>query len=190
MGVILVAVQALKRLPREQVQVATKFGMRPGAGGTTGVCGQPEYVRASCEASLRRLDVDYIDLYYQHRVDTTIPIEDTVRTPVVISSHGLVLRDENRIIPNPVLKAGAADRRAEEAGGGREGQIHRAIGGQPGHHQACSRRASRLRGADGVVSLGSRHRARHRAALQVEYISTLLYFPPKILDCSNLGPRS
>uniref|UniRef100_A0A0A9DFN3 NADP-dependent oxidoreductase domain-containing protein n=1 Tax=Arundo donax TaxID=35708 RepID=A0A0A9DFN3_ARUDO len=69
--------KALKQLPRDQVQVATKFGIRLDAGGMT-VCGRPEYVRACCDASLRRLGVDYIDLYYQHRVDTTIPIEDTV----------------------------------------------------------------------------------------------------------------
>ena len=42
------------------------------------VKGSPEYVRSCCEASLKRLDVDYIDLYYQHRVDTSVPIEDTV----------------------------------------------------------------------------------------------------------------
>jgi len=44
-----------------------------------GIKGSPEYVRSSCEASLKRLDVEYIDLYYQHRVDTTVPIEDTVK---------------------------------------------------------------------------------------------------------------
>lgn len=70
--------KALKQLPREQVQVATKFGIRRGADGVRAVCGRPEYVRACCEASLGRLGVDYIDLYYQHRVDTTIPIEDTI----------------------------------------------------------------------------------------------------------------
>nr|ACJ85394.1 unknown [Medicago truncatula] len=43
-----------------------------------GIKGSPEYVRSSCEASLKRLNVEYIDLYYQHRVDTTVPIEDTV----------------------------------------------------------------------------------------------------------------
>uniref|UniRef100_A0ACD5ZQP9 Uncharacterized protein n=1 Tax=Avena sativa TaxID=4498 RepID=A0ACD5ZQP9_AVESA len=67
--------KALKQLPREQVQVATKFGINLYEGS---VCGRPEYVRASCEASLRRLGVDHIDLYYQHRIDTTIPIEDTI----------------------------------------------------------------------------------------------------------------
>jgi aryl-alcohol dehydrogenase-like predicted oxidoreductase len=71
-------VQALKQLPREQVQVATKFGIRRDGSGVGTVCGKPEYVRACCEASLRRLGIDCIDLYYQHRIDTTIPIEDTV----------------------------------------------------------------------------------------------------------------
>ncbi|XP_037463636.1 probable aldo-keto reductase 1 [Triticum dicoccoides] len=72
--------KALKQLPREQVQVATKFGIQQYAydEGRGAVCGRPEYVRACCEASLRRLGVDYIDLYYQHRVDTTTPIEDTI----------------------------------------------------------------------------------------------------------------
>ena len=77
------AIQALKHLPREQVQLATKFGivsMWP----TTVVKGTPEYVRQCCEANLGRLGVDYIDLYYQHRVDTSVPIEQTVRLPVMI----------------------------------------------------------------------------------------------------------
>ncbi|MFQ6670475.1 hypothetical protein Gotur_035381 [Gossypium turneri] len=71
--------KALKQLPREKVQLATKFGvvkMDPAAGAV--INGTPEYVRASIEASLKRLDVDYIDLYYQHRVDTKTPIEDTM----------------------------------------------------------------------------------------------------------------
>ncbi|CAD6237865.1 unnamed protein product [Miscanthus lutarioriparius] len=70
--------KALKQLPREQVQVATKFGLRRDESGARTVCGRPEYVRACCEASLRRLGIDCIDLYYQHRVDTTVPIEDTI----------------------------------------------------------------------------------------------------------------
>jgi len=70
--------RALGRLPRGQVQVATKFGIGQGAAGGLTVCGEPEYVRACCEASLRRLGVSYIDLYYQHRVDITVPIEDTI----------------------------------------------------------------------------------------------------------------
>src|SRR5947209_3559000 len=64
---------------REQVVLATKFGNVRGEDGSfLGVNGRPEYVRSACEASLRRLGVDVIDLYYQHRVDPQTPIEDTV----------------------------------------------------------------------------------------------------------------
>lgn len=62
---------------REDVQLATKFGVRF-VDGKAEVHGEPEYVRACCEASLKRLDVDYIDLYYVHRIDTSVPIEITV----------------------------------------------------------------------------------------------------------------
>lgn len=68
--------KALKQLPREKVQLATKFGVLMGA--QPAVKGTPEYVRQCCEASLKRLDIDYIDLYYQHRVDTSVPIEETM----------------------------------------------------------------------------------------------------------------
>ncbi|XP_027365868.1 perakine reductase-like [Abrus precatorius] len=70
--------KALKELPREKIQLATKFGFFKSDEIPIGVKGTPEYVRECCEASLKRLDVNYIDLYYQHRVDTTVPIEDTV----------------------------------------------------------------------------------------------------------------
>jgi aryl-alcohol dehydrogenase-like predicted oxidoreductase len=64
---------------REKVTLATKFGNERGEDGSwIGVNGRPEYVRRACDNSLQRLGVDYIDLYYQHRVDTTVPIEDTV----------------------------------------------------------------------------------------------------------------
>jgi aryl-alcohol dehydrogenase-like predicted oxidoreductase len=64
---------------RGEVVLATKFGNVRGEGGEfLGVSGKPEYVRASCEASLRRLNVETIDLYYQHRVDPNVPIEETV----------------------------------------------------------------------------------------------------------------
>ncbi len=64
---------------RDQVFLATKFGNVRGPNGEyLGINGSPEYVRSACEASLRRLGVETIDLYYQHRVDTTTPIEDTV----------------------------------------------------------------------------------------------------------------
>jgi aryl-alcohol dehydrogenase-like predicted oxidoreductase len=64
---------------RDKVVIATKFGnVRGPDGGFLGVNGKPEYVRKACEDSLRRLGVDHIDLYYQHRVDPDVPIEDTV----------------------------------------------------------------------------------------------------------------
>ncbi|KAK9919563.1 hypothetical protein M0R45_028152 [Rubus argutus] len=70
--------KALKQLPRDKVQLATKFGMVRIEPNQVVVNGSPEYVRSCCEASLKRLDVDYIDLYYQHRIDTSVPIEDTM----------------------------------------------------------------------------------------------------------------
>jgi aryl-alcohol dehydrogenase-like predicted oxidoreductase len=64
---------------RDEVVLATKFGsMRASDGAFLGINGRPEYVRAACDASLQRLGVDHIDLYYQHRVDRQVPIEDTV----------------------------------------------------------------------------------------------------------------
>ena len=64
---------------RDQVVLATKFAIQRGADGSvTGVSGRPEYVRTACDASLQRLGLDHIDLYYQHRVDPQVPIEDTV----------------------------------------------------------------------------------------------------------------
>ncbi len=64
---------------RDEVQLATKFGNERLPDGTRlGVNGRPEYVRSACDASLRRLGVDHIDLYYQHRVDKKVPIEETV----------------------------------------------------------------------------------------------------------------
>ncbi|MGH7610301.1 MAG: aldo/keto reductase [Candidatus Dormibacteria bacterium] len=64
---------------RDQVVLATKFGNQRRADGSwVGINGRPEYVLQACEASLTRLQVDYIDLYYQHRVDPEVPIEETV----------------------------------------------------------------------------------------------------------------
>jgi len=64
---------------RQEVFLATKFGiLRSADPAYRGVCGRPEYVRSACEASLKRLGVDVIDLYYQHRVDPEVPIEETV----------------------------------------------------------------------------------------------------------------
>jgi len=76
---------------RESVVLATKFGNVRNSDGTfQGVNGRPEYVRQSCEASLRRLGVDTIDLYYQHRVDPNTPIEDTVGAMAELVREGKV----------------------------------------------------------------------------------------------------
>ncbi|CAM6121394.1 unnamed protein product [Calypogeia fissa] len=67
------------RFPKLSVQIGTKFGHSiDEPDGVRRVRGEPEYVRKACEASLKRLGVDYIDLYYQHRVDLNTPIEATV----------------------------------------------------------------------------------------------------------------
>lgn len=63
---------------RDKVVLATKFGQVQNPGGPNGVNGHPNYVRQACEASLKRLGVDVIDLYYQHRIDPAVPIEDTM----------------------------------------------------------------------------------------------------------------
>jgi aryl-alcohol dehydrogenase-like predicted oxidoreductase len=76
---------------REEVVLATKFGNERRADGSrVGVNGRPEYVRAACDASLERLGVDHIDLYYQHRVDTTVPIEETVGAMAELVAAGKV----------------------------------------------------------------------------------------------------
>jgi aryl-alcohol dehydrogenase-like predicted oxidoreductase len=62
---------------RDEIVLATKFGNERHPDGTRTVNGRPEYVRSAADASLRRLGVDVIDLYYQHRVDTTVPVEET-----------------------------------------------------------------------------------------------------------------
>ncbi len=76
---------------REDVVLATKFGNeRREDGSWVGINGRPEYVVSACDASLARLGVDHIDLYYQHRVDTTVPIEDTVGAMASLVETGKV----------------------------------------------------------------------------------------------------
>ncbi|HMD31790.1 MAG TPA: aldo/keto reductase [Candidatus Acidoferrales bacterium] len=76
---------------RQQVFLATKFGNVRGADGSfKGVNGRPEYVQSACEASLRRLGTHVIDLYYQHRVDTDVPIEETVGAMANLVKQGKV----------------------------------------------------------------------------------------------------
>jgi aryl-alcohol dehydrogenase-like predicted oxidoreductase len=77
---------------RDQVVLATKFGnvRDPENAGFRGIDGSPEYVRAACDASLKRLGVDHIDLYYQHRVDPKTPIEETVGAMAELVQAGKV----------------------------------------------------------------------------------------------------
>ncbi|MEI8092650.1 MAG: aldo/keto reductase [Spirochaetales bacterium] len=79
------------RAVRDHVVIATKFGnMRRLDGAHLGVNGRPEYVKAACDQSLKRLGVDHIDLYYQHRVDPAVPIEETVGAMAELVAAGKV----------------------------------------------------------------------------------------------------
>ena len=83
--------RAMRGRNRESIVLATKFGNERGEDGSfLGVNGRPEYVRKSCDASLQRLGVDHIDLYYQHRVDRTVPIEETVGAMADLVREGKV----------------------------------------------------------------------------------------------------
>jgi len=75
---------------RDKVVLATKFGNLRKPDGTPGVNGRPEYVAQACDASLKRLGVDVIDLYYQHRVDPAVPIEETVGAMARLVEEGKV----------------------------------------------------------------------------------------------------
>ena len=76
---------------RDEYTIATKFGnVRTPEGGFAGTNGKPEYVRSACEASLKRLNIETIDLYYQHRVDPDVPIEDTVGAMAELVAQGKV----------------------------------------------------------------------------------------------------
>ena len=76
---------------RSEVVLATKFGnVRAEDGSWRGINGSPEYVRQACEASLQRLGVEAIDLYYQHRVDTNVPIEETVGAMADLRTEGKI----------------------------------------------------------------------------------------------------
>jgi aryl-alcohol dehydrogenase-like predicted oxidoreductase len=76
---------------RDEVVLATKFGNQRGEDGSfLGINGKPDYVRAACDASLQRLGVEHIDLYYQHRVDKSVPIEETVGAMAELVEQGKV----------------------------------------------------------------------------------------------------
>jgi aryl-alcohol dehydrogenase-like predicted oxidoreductase len=80
----------LREVSRDKVIVATKFGFRIGPGGIRSVDSSPENIRRACDGSLKRLGVDTIDLYYQHRVDPKVPIEETVGAMAELVSAGKV----------------------------------------------------------------------------------------------------
>jgi aryl-alcohol dehydrogenase-like predicted oxidoreductase len=80
----------LRTIPRNSVIVATKFGFRIDSNGVRGVDSTPENVRRACDASLNRLGIETIDLYYQHRVDPNVPIEETVGAMAELVSAGKV----------------------------------------------------------------------------------------------------
>jgi aryl-alcohol dehydrogenase-like predicted oxidoreductase len=94
---------------RDKVIVATKFGNQRGSDGSfLGVSGKPEYVKSACEASLRRLGIDVIDLYYQHRVDPKTPIEETVGAMAELVKEGKVrYLGLSEASPNNIRKANA-----------------------------------------------------------------------------------
>jgi aryl-alcohol dehydrogenase-like predicted oxidoreductase len=81
--------KALKKY-RDRVLIATKFGNQVLPDGKRAINGRPEYVRSACDASLKRLGVDHIDLYYQHRVDKQVPIEETVGAMAELVRSGKV----------------------------------------------------------------------------------------------------
>jgi aryl-alcohol dehydrogenase-like predicted oxidoreductase len=81
--------KALKKY-RDRVIIATKFGNQVASDGKRSINGRPEYVRSACDASLKRLGVEHIDLYYQHRVDKNVPIEETVGAMAELVRQGKV----------------------------------------------------------------------------------------------------
>jgi aryl-alcohol dehydrogenase-like predicted oxidoreductase len=107
----------LKELPRESVVVATKFGFRLENGGRTGIDSSSANVRRACDGSLGRLGIDRIDLYYQHRVDPSVPIEETVGAVAELVKEGKVralglseagpetLRRAAKVLPVSVLQS-------------------------------------------------------------------------------------
>jgi aryl-alcohol dehydrogenase-like predicted oxidoreductase len=82
--------RALKGSRRDKVVLASKFGQTQNPGGQNGVNGRPEYVQQACEASLKRLGLDHIDVYFQHRVDPGVPVEETVGAMARLVQQGKV----------------------------------------------------------------------------------------------------
>ena len=81
--------KALKKFGRENFVVATKCGIQIGPNGMS-ICGKPKLVRSQCEESLKRLDINCIDLYYLHRIDPTVPIEETMECLLQLKNEGKI----------------------------------------------------------------------------------------------------
>ena len=94
---------------RDDAVIATKFGMVRGDGGAiVGLNGRPEYVHASCRASLERLGIEHIDLYYCHRIDPEVPLEETVGAMAELVDQGLVARiGLSEVTPDQLRRAHA-----------------------------------------------------------------------------------
>uniref|UniRef100_B8HT42 Aldo/keto reductase n=1 Tax=Cyanothece sp. (strain PCC 7425 / ATCC 29141) TaxID=395961 RepID=B8HT42_CYAP4 len=94
---------------RDRVIIATKFGnVRTPDGGFAGISGKPDYVRQACDASLQRLGIEVIDLYYQHRVDPTVPIEETIGAMAELVQQGKVrYLGLSEAAPNTIRRAHA-----------------------------------------------------------------------------------
>ncbi len=107
----------LHEVPRDNIFIATKFGFRFGPSGISGVDSSPENVSRACEGSLKRLGIETIDLYYQHRVDPNVPIEDTVAALAELVKQGKVrflglseagpdiLRRASKVLPITALQS-------------------------------------------------------------------------------------
>jgi aryl-alcohol dehydrogenase-like predicted oxidoreductase len=104
--------QAIKG-KRDKVVLATKFAITM-VNGQRGINGKPEYVRQACDASLKRLGVDHIDLYYQHRVDPETPIEDTIGAMAGLVKAGKVRHVGGVERDDPARSQGPSDHRAAE----------------------------------------------------------------------------
>lgn len=100
--------EALKGGRRKGAFIATKFGFRGSERRALQVCGKAAYVKEACEASLKRLQTDYIDLYYQHRLDKSIPVEETVLAMAELVKEGKIGHiGLSEVSPNTILRAHA-----------------------------------------------------------------------------------
>ena len=153
--------------------LATKFGNVRGPNGEfLGVRGDPEYVRSACEASLKRLGVDVIDLYYQHRVDPSVPIEDTVGAMARLKDEGKVrFLGLSEAAPR-TIRAGARDI-ADHRGADRAVAVEPRRGGRGAadgaraRHRLCRLFAARPRLPDRAVQVARRFRRRTISAATI-----------------------